>query len=217
MRFSDLPQPPAPADELLDVLTPAGEPTGLVKRRADVHRDGDWHRVFHLWVVKEDRYVLFQRRAATKDIEPGKIDATVGGHYGAGEDLRAVLREVEEEIGLNVSPADLHPLINVRIEYFYEHATDREHTESYVLRRDAPLNDYRLPCNEVTVLYEVPIDGAIELYRNGTPVAAAGYDCQGRNNNALLYGPDLIEHARDATVSALEAIREWLADANRSS
>ena len=38
-------------DELFDVLDAAGRPTGRAKRRADVHRDGDWHRALHCWVL----------------------------------------------------------------------------------------------------------------------------------------------------------------------
>ena len=56
-----------PVGELLDVLNAAGLPTGEAKARALVHRDGDLHRTLHVWIVKDDRNVLLQRRAATKD------------------------------------------------------------------------------------------------------------------------------------------------------
>ena len=74
-------------DEFLDVLTEEGLPTGRTKRRTEVHRDGDWHRSFHLWIVKEGRYVLLQRRSQAKDLEPNKLDVAVGGHFSAGGGL----------------------------------------------------------------------------------------------------------------------------------
>ena len=76
-------------DELFDVCDTLGRPLGLRKCRADVHRDGDWHRSIHCWVAGQyadgTPYVVFQRRAENKDTSPGKLDATVGGHLAAGE------------------------------------------------------------------------------------------------------------------------------------
>src|SRR5687767_2706683 len=97
--------------ELFDVVTADGRPTGRTKARAEVHRDGDWHRSLHVWVagIGEDGepFLTFQRRGFGKDTWPGLLDATVGGHYRAGEGLTEALREVEEEIGLRVTAGDL--------------------------------------------------------------------------------------------------------------
>ncbi len=200
----------AEGDEFLDVLTEEGVPTGRSKRRADVHRDGDWHRSFHLWIVKEERYVLFQRRSQRKDLEPGKIDVTVGGHFSAGETLKEVLREPYEELGLDLSPRDISHLTTRKAERFYEGATDREFQEVYVMRCDKRLEEYGLNRQEVYALYEVPLERAIDLYRIGESVAAAGFDAYGRENNALLFAADLIEQAREDVAKTLEEIRAWL-------
>lgn len=197
-------------DELFDVLDSEGNPTGEQKPRALVHRDGNWHRSFHLWIVKDDKYVLFQRRAKEKDLEPNKIDVTVGGHYKAGEALAEVVREVEEEIGLKVKPSDLHFVLRRKGERHYPQATDREFVDVYALRCDQPLQQYHLICNEVVALYEVPLDKAIALYKHGQFVAVYGYDCMQRNNNALLIEDDLIQPSRLEVVETLEAIRDWL-------
>ena len=91
-----------PLDELFDVLNQDGSPTGQVKRRGDVHSDGDWHRAFHLWLVARDEYgidrVLFQRRASGKDTWPDHLDVAVGGHFRAGETIEDAVREIDEEI-----------------------------------------------------------------------------------------------------------------------
>ena len=198
-------------DEFLDVLTQGGLPTGESKRRAEVHRDGDWHRSFHLWVVKEGRYVLFQRRSSLKDLEPNKIDVTVGGHFAAGETLREVLREPYEELGLDLRPKDISHLTTRKAERFYENKVDREFQEVYVMRCDKRLEDYGLNRQEVYALYEVPLERAISLYRTGESVAAAGFDAYGRENNALLFGGDLIQQAREDVAETLGEVRRWLA------
>ena len=117
--------PPSAQDpgELFDVCDADGRPTGVAKPRVLVHRDGDWHRSLHLWVVLRDPAlgvrVLFQRRSRDKDTWPGALDVAVAGHLAAGESVDDALREAEEEIGLVVRPADV-----VRLgERFREDAT----------------------------------------------------------------------------------------------
>ncbi len=198
------------SEEFLDVLTPEGIPTGYSKRRVEVHADGNWHRSFHLWIVKEDKYLLFQRRAKSKDLEPGKLDVTVGGHFAAGETLLDVLREAQEEIGLQVSVKDLHYLHTQKVERHYPQAIDREFQEVYVMRCDQPLTQYLLDPKEVEVLYEIPLDRALELYEEGRYVAVVGYDCYQRSNNALLLLSDGIEQARAQMLASLKKIQTWL-------
>jgi isopentenyldiphosphate isomerase len=199
------------SDELFDVLDDAGIPTGAAKARSAVHRDGDWHRALHIWVVRDGGRVLLQRRAKTKDLEPGKVDVSVGGHFRMGETLPDALREADEELGLLLRSGQLHYLLEQRSERSYDGALDREFQEVYVVRDDRPLTHYSLRCDEVEVVYEIPIDRAIALYRDGKFVPVSGYDCMARVNNALLIEDDLIEQARASTVVQLEALRAWLA------
>jgi len=94
--------------ELLDVLTPDGLPTGRTKAKPDVHRDGDWHRAAHVWLVTPDARVLLQRRAAMKENWPDLWDVSVAGHISAGENaVEAAIREAHEELGLVLAPEDL--------------------------------------------------------------------------------------------------------------
>src|SRR5207237_2201274 len=103
-----------PQDELFDILDARGNPTGEVRPRWQVHRDGHWHRALHIWVGGVDAqvgpFVLFQRRSLTKDTWPGALDVAVGGHVRAGDTLEQTVREAEEEIGLAVTLAALVPL-----------------------------------------------------------------------------------------------------------
>ena len=201
------------AGEVLDLLDAHGDPTGEKKARAAVHRDGDWHRAFHLWVVHPDGYVLLQRRAKTKDLAPGKVDVSVGGHLRAGEIWIDALREAEEEIGLTLRPGDVDLLGTVRSERRYPGgALDREFQDVYVsLVEGRELPDYALRCEEVAVLYEAPLARLIELYREGRSLPVAGWDCQQRRNDALLVPEDLIAEGREGTLVALGWLAAWWA------
>jgi isopentenyldiphosphate isomerase len=205
---------PQTSDEHLDVLDEAGMPTGEVKPRDRVHADGDWHRAFHLWVVREGRLVLLQRRARGKDLEAGKLDVTVGGHLSTGETVLDAVREAEEEIGLALRPGQLTFLGTARSVRTYPDALDRELQEVYVVRDERPLQHYALACAEVEVLYEAPVERVLELVRDGRYLAAEGYDCQRRVSNALLTRDEVIEQGRELTARALERVRDWLAGAD---
>ncbi|MEZ4632063.1 MAG: NUDIX domain-containing protein [Deinococcales bacterium] len=196
--------------ELFDVLDEEGIPTGKVKSRQAVHQDGDWHRSIHIWILKEKHYILMQRRSQDKDLEAGKIDVSIGGHYQAGESFQEVLREAEEELGLSLSPKDLYYLTTHKSERHYEKAIDREFQEVYLSLCDQDLTKYRLNAQEIDVLYEIPLDKLITLYETGEAVLAAGYDAYERTNNALLILDDVIAGARQDTLTALYAIRAWL-------
>lgn len=195
--------------EPLEVLNTSGLPTGEVKPRDRVHKDGDLHRTLHLWLVS-GRSVLLQRRAHGKDIEPGKLDVAVGGHFGVGETLLDALREADEELGVSVTAAELEYLGTFHALRRYPGVIDNELQETYLLRRDLPLESYRLDPAEVEVLYELPLEGALALYEYGTPLAAAGYDAYGRHNSALLVAADLIEGARTDTATRLHQIQALL-------
>lgn len=200
--------------ELLDVLDEEGNSTGVAKPRARVHLDGDWHRALHLWVVRESDLVVMQRRAKGKDLSPLKIDVTVGGHYRAGEMFVDVLREAEEEIGLEVRPGQLDYLMTVRSERRYPEMhpprLDREHQDVYALRDDRPLEAYAQAVDEVETLYEVPVDAAIALFEEGTPVPVYGFDAQGRVSNAMLIEEDLPSAGRATLLEELRAVKAWI-------
>ncbi|HET7034534.1 MAG TPA: NUDIX domain-containing protein [Thermomicrobiaceae bacterium] len=163
-----------PGDELFDVLSEAGEPTGRVKRRAEVHRDGDWHRAFHLWVAwpsPAGPVLLFQRRASTKDTAPGMLDVAVGGHFRAGESLSAVVREIEEEIGLTPALAALHPLGTRRAISRTPRWYDRELQEVYLLllERQPELRPHPV---ELAGLVQVTVAGIERLHAGAGRVEA---------------------------------------------
>ena len=163
--MSDLAQDPG---ERFDRVRPDGSPLGRTKARADVHRDGDWHRSVHVWVsgLGEDSrpFLLFQRRGLTKDTWPGRLDATVGGHYRAGEGLDDALREVEEEIGVTVSRRELRPL-GVRLCVNESEAGIRDHElqEIFLLRDDRALSAYRPHPVELAALVRLPIMPLLDL------------------------------------------------------
>lgn len=135
-------------NELFDIVRVDGVPTGLTKPRFEVHRDGDWHRAVHVWVAGRDEadepFLMFQQRSLAKDTHPGRLDATVGGHYRAGERLEQAIREIEEEIGIEPDLSALR-LLGVRVcaSELEAGTLDRELQDVFLLEDSRPLTAYR--------------------------------------------------------------------------
>jgi isopentenyldiphosphate isomerase len=156
-------EPAQDPGEPFDVITADGRSTGQVKTRAEIHRHGDWHRAIHVWVTGVDDcgvpFLTFQRRSPYKDTWPARYDATVGGHYRAGETLAETLREVEEEIGITPDLSELRPLgVRVCANEAQPGIVDREIQDVFLLRDDRPLASFRPNPAELAALVRFPLE-----------------------------------------------------------
>ena len=92
------------ADELFDVVDEQDRVLSQA-RRADVHAQKLRHRAVHVLCLDGEGRVFLQRRSLLKDSAPGRWCASCSGHVDAGEDYdAAAIRELAEEIGVNVGP-----------------------------------------------------------------------------------------------------------------
>jgi isopentenyldiphosphate isomerase len=189
-------------DERFDVIDVTGAPTGVTKRRADVHRDGDWHRAIHVWIFGEDAggaFLLLQRRGHDKDSWPGRLDATAAGHLAAGETPEDAFREIEEELGVAPDPA-LLVQAGTRVIAGEEppHRLDREYEEVYLLRDDRPLAEYRPDPVEVDALVRVPLAGWLAvLFGEAGSVAGTVMRATDRTIQPLTVAPEQLVPAPD--------------------
>lgn len=89
-------------DELIDILDDEGNIIGS-KMKSQAHRDGSWHMSAHAWIIQNGK-IMLQKRASTKDFFPGRYDVSCAGHVKSGESCEdAMVRELNEELGLRVS------------------------------------------------------------------------------------------------------------------
>jgi len=138
--------------ELIDVLTPGGQPTGKRKPKDAVHRDGDWHRAAHVWIIDRHSRLLLQRRSARKENNPNLWDVSAAGHLSAGESaVDAAVRETLEELGLHIDAAELEFVGTFRESCVLNHKTyfDNEFHEVFLVRRDVAIGELRLDPDEV--------------------------------------------------------------------
>jgi isopentenyldiphosphate isomerase len=118
--------------EMFPIVDEDGNTIGTAPRQ--VCHDGKsflLHPVVHLHVFNTKGELYLQKRSASKDIQPGKWDTSVGGHVCPGESHQdAVLREAAEELGLS----DIIPVFQKR--YIWKSNRERELVHSYTIATD---------------------------------------------------------------------------------
>ena len=92
--------------EIWDLYTKDGIKTGGTARRGATLPQDRFHLVVHFWLKNASGDYLIQKRSDRVESNPGWW-AITGGSAIRGDDSRsAVLREVDEEIGLKISDPD---------------------------------------------------------------------------------------------------------------
>jgi 8-oxo-dGTP pyrophosphatase MutT (NUDIX family) len=93
--------------ELCDIVDESGNRTGRVAPRGSALPLGEFFPVVHVWIRDEFGNYLIQQRAFDRLSDPG-VWAITAGYILAGEDsLSGAIREVEEELGIQLSPSHL--------------------------------------------------------------------------------------------------------------
>lgn len=95
------------------------------ENRDIVHREGLWHETFHCWFIDE-QFIYIQKRSANKKDFPSLFDITAAGHLEADETVEDGIREIKEELGIQVDFSSLikvgviHDVIELQNFYDYE-------------------------------------------------------------------------------------------------
>ncbi len=163
--------------ELLAVVSPTGVPLGAGPR-TDVHRDGYWHAVFHCLVVRPGlpARVVLQRRHRAKPTFPGLLDLSATGHLLAGESPSDGVRELREEIGIDVDPEALHPVGVRLLADDTAEGRNRERVHLFFLADDRPLEAFVPGEREVHSVVEAAVGDLLALAGGATgPIPGVEY------------------------------------------
>lgn len=199
-------------NELFDIYDEALTHIG-VKPRDAVHRDGDWHQVFHCWVIGRDPdgagYVVLQKRALDRDYA-GKIDISAAGHLEAGERVCDGIREIEEELGLKVQYTDLIPL-GIRLGATkLGDFVDCQFCYVYFYECNKALETYRYQNEEILGLVKLPIERGISLFSG--EASAVNVEAVGLESDSIeLTTSDFIPSVDNYVLKVLILARRYFA------
>ncbi len=164
-------------DEFIDILDSEGKHTGKVALKSEAHKHGWPHHTVHVWFYTRNFEVLLQQRGATKATHPLLWDVSVAGHVAAGESIiSAAIREVQEELGLQIVEGDLRKLGVFKA--LHEHSkdlVDYEFHHTFLAELKVPVEKLRKQEAEVNDLKLLPLKfftdetGAAETRKNYVP------------------------------------------------
>ena len=145
-------------EESYDIMDGSGKYTGRTKPRGLVHRDGDWHRTAHIWVMNFADELLLQRRSPKKDSFPNMLDVSAAGHISAGETpIEGALRELKEELGISANPTDLNLLGTVKMQSVQPNYFNNEFVDIYLYHTSLSADQMTPQPDEVAEIFFVPL------------------------------------------------------------
>lgn len=126
-------------DELWDVYDSNRNLAGRTHRRADPLRNGDYHLVVHIWLQNSRGEFLITKRAPDKGF-PNMWECTGGSAVAGDDSLKAAIREVKEETGLNAKPENGSCVFSI--------TREDNICDVWLFRQDFDINDVVLQENE---------------------------------------------------------------------
>ena len=157
--------------EYFDILDENGNKTGKTKLRSEVHRDGDWHKAVHIWIINNNGDVLLQRRCATKDSNPNMLDISSAGHLSAGDNsLEGALRELKEELNVDFKPDDLQFIKTLKKSTkVTETFINNEFNDLYIVRTDKKIEEMKFQEEEISEIMYVPYKKFKKMVKDQQP------------------------------------------------
>ncbi len=124
--------------ELIDVLDENGVKTGKVLDRGAIHKNGLWHRAIAVAIINGKQEILLQQRAENKEKNAGMWDISVAGHISAGQNSKdAALREISEEIGIEISKNELEYIFSYRMnQKVSDEFIENQFYDFYIIKND---------------------------------------------------------------------------------
>jgi len=153
-------------DELLKIFNDDRQQIGVATRE-EVHEKGYWHETFHCWFLKQEKDELFlylQLRSDRKKDYPNLLDITAAGHILATETIQDGIREINEEIGIDVAIEHLISLGTIDYCVVKENFIDKEIAHVYLYHSNHTLDDFHLQEEEVSGIVKVALNDFEQLW-----------------------------------------------------
>lgn len=147
-------------DELIDILNSKGEKTGETCLKSEAHKKGIYHASVHIWIFDKAKNVLIQKRTSNKDTFPNLWDISVAGHISVGEEpLTSAVREVEEEIGMQLQKEQLHFIgtLKKRVQH-HPHLIDNELHHIYMCQVEFNIDTLKIQKEEVSAIQSIKLN-----------------------------------------------------------
>ena len=147
--------------ELLDIVDEQGNYTGETMEREKVHDLNLLHWEIGVFIINNNREVLLQKRSPNKRFNPN-MWGLCAGHVDSGETIEdAAIREIKEEIGLDITINDLNILEEKEVRKL---ETNSQITRFYYVICNK--NNFKIQTEEVSEVKWFKIEDIINMIKN---------------------------------------------------
>lgn len=146
--------------ELCDVYDKDRKYVGKKVERDKVGtKKNEYQLIVHICIFNSKGELLIQNRNKTKSSWPNLWDITAGGGAVAGESSQeAILRELYEELGINIKLSDIRPRITINFEYGFD--------DIYIIEKDISINTLKLQHSEVSEVKWASLENISTMIKN---------------------------------------------------
>ncbi len=150
--------------ELIEIVDENGNFTGQIMDKEEAHDKNLLHNEVGIFIINDDGKVLLQKRSANKRFSPNKW-GLCAGHVEANESLEnAALREIKEEVGLDITSKKLIPYGEREITI----SDSNSHiTYFYYIRCNKKENEFAIQTEELSEVKWFNIDEIITMIKEG--------------------------------------------------
>lgn len=150
--------------ELIEIVDENGNFTGQIMDKEEAHDKNLLHNEVGIFIINDDGKVLLQKRSANKRFSPNKW-GLCAGHVEANESLEnAALREIKEEVGLDITSKELIPYGEREITI----SDSNSHiTYFYYIRCNKKENEFAIQTEELSEVKWFNIDEIITMIKEG--------------------------------------------------
>lgn len=149
--------------ELLRVVDKNGNFTGEIFDREYIHDNNLLHNEVSVFILNSNKEILLQKRSMTKRFNPGKW-GLCAGHVSYDETLEdAALREIKEEIGLDIGLGDLNP-IGDKLVLLYDKGAHI--TYHYYIKVDKSSDEFIIQKEELSEVKWFLIDDVLKMIKS---------------------------------------------------
>lgn len=200
-------------DELIKIFDRERNPIGVAARE-EIHKQGYWHETFHCWFVSEEEdtpYIFLQKRSHIKKDYPNLLDITAAGHLLAEETIHDGVREIKEELGVDIAFADLVPLGVIEYSLTRDLLIDNEFAHVFLYKSEFGFNDFILQEEEVSGIVKATLtDFSRLLFGKESAILVEGFEInqQGYKEKIkkLVEKEDLVPHEHSYYKEVLQLI-----------
>jgi isopentenyldiphosphate isomerase len=161
--------------DLIDVCDANGKYIRTEDRKT-VHDLGLWHYAIHCWVYYDYNNtpcIVFQKREHNKRLFPDKYDVAAAGHYVSGERGIEGIRELEEELNIQVENYSITNYGIKKIVSLDEKIKNRELCNIYLCRLLGGVEITSFNSIEIQDVILISIPECIALFNERTDCAVA--------------------------------------------